>query len=88
MPEIERQRLLEDHLVDALAELGAEQRLASRKSALCSRHRRDKHALQHHVAQHVSEVFDTGAAARWQRGHHRVDDLRAHPGDRRGQDPG
>ena len=26
------------------------------------------------------------AAARGQRGHHRVDDLRADPGDRRGQD--
>ena len=29
MAQVERQRLLEDHLVDALAELGTQQRLAS-----------------------------------------------------------
>ena len=44
VPEIERQRLLEDHLVDALAELRAQQRLAGREPALRRGHRRDQHA--------------------------------------------
>ncbi len=39
--ELERQRLLEDHRVDALAELGAKQRLAERDAALHARERGD-----------------------------------------------
>ena len=44
--EIERQRLLEDHLVDALPELRAQQRLARRQPALRGRERRRRARLR------------------------------------------
>jgi hypothetical protein len=86
MPEIERQRLLENHLVHALAELRAQQRLAGRESALRRGHRGDEYGLEHHVAEHRSEIGGARTAARGQGSHHRIDDLRAHPGDPGGQD--
>ena len=42
MRELERQRLFQDHHVDALAELRAQQRLAQRDAALRARERGDQ----------------------------------------------
>ena len=44
--EVQRQRLLEDHLVDALAELGAQQRLAGVDAALRAAEQPDDDALE------------------------------------------
>ena len=46
MRELERQRLLEDHHVDALAELRAQQRLAHGDAALHARERGDEAAFR------------------------------------------
>ncbi len=45
MGKLQRQRLLEDHRVDALAELRPEQRLAERDAALRAREGCDAEAL-------------------------------------------
>ena len=45
--QLQRQRLLEDHHVHALSELGAQQRLAQRQAALRGRDADDQHAFEH-----------------------------------------
>src|SRR5690348_5003028 len=46
--QLERERLLENHHIDALTELGTQQRLTQRDAALSSRNRSDQHALEDH----------------------------------------
>ena len=45
MRQLQRERLLQDHHVDALAELRPQQRLAQRDAALCAGNRGDKDAF-------------------------------------------
>ena len=54
--QVERQRLLEDHFVDALPELRAQQRLARGKAALRGGEGRDQHAFERDVAEHVDDL--------------------------------
>ena len=65
MRELERQRLLEDHRVDALAELGPEQRLAERDAALGGRERGDACALGGDQQQHVRSEGVAPAGSAW-----------------------
>ena len=53
MTQVERQRLGEDHLVDALPELRAQQRLAGGQPALGCRQRGDQHSFEHDVTEHA-----------------------------------
>ena len=59
--QLERERLLEDHDVDALAELRAQQRLAERQAALCAGQRGHQHALEQHQPQHARGVVPARA---------------------------
>ena len=83
--ELERQRLLEDHRVDALAELGAEQRLAERDAALRARERGDAKSLGPHQQQRMRSEGVAFRRRRLDRRDHGVHDQRADPGDRGGQ---
>ena len=88
MAQVQRERLLEDHHVDALAELRAQQRLAGRESALGGGQARDEHALQRDVSQYQGQVVGRPGAVRRQCGNDRVDDLCADVGDGRRQHAG
>ena len=77
MTQVERERLLEDHLVHALAELGAQQGLAGRKPALHGRKRSHQHAFEHDVTEHGGEIGPARGLVQADRRHDRIDDLRA-----------
>ena len=77
MPQLERQGLLEDHHIHALAELCAQQRLAQRQSALRAGDARHQAAFQQHQSQYAHGVMTGGIARR----DHGVHDLRPDPGD-------
>ena len=79
--EIQGQRLVENHHVDALAELRAQQGLAERDAALGGSQRRDQAALQgDQPEQRRQRRIATGAHELCGR-QYGVDDLRADPGD-------
>ncbi len=81
MRELERQRLLEDHRVDPLAELGAEQRLAERDAALRARERGDEQGFRPDQQQGVRGQRIPGRGVGADRGDHGVHDQGADPGD-------
>ena len=76
MRKVERQGLLENHHVDTLAELRAQQRLAQRQAALHGCQQGHQHAFEQHQPQHGPELVARGMAG----GHHGIDDLRPDPG--------
>jgi hypothetical protein len=86
VPQFERERLLEDHLVHALPELGAQQRLAGGQAPLRTGECRDQQALQRHVAQHRIQVDRARRAVDRDCGDHGIDDQRADIGDGGRQD--
>jgi hypothetical protein len=75
--QVERQRLLQDHHVDTLTELRAQQRLRKRQAALRAGNRGHQHPFQKHQAQYPQRVVIDRAT----RGHDRIDDLRTDPGN-------
>jgi hypothetical protein len=77
MLQLQRQRLLQDHDVDALAQLGAQQRLAQVQAALGRSHDGDQGALQDDELDHPRGVPAAGADGC----HDRVHDHRPDPGD-------
>ena len=77
MLQLERERLLEDHDVDALPELRAQQRLAQRDAAL----RRGDGGHQRAFEQHELDAWRAVAAGAHRR-HDRIHDQRADVGDR------
>ena len=86
--ELERQRLLEDHHVDAVGELGLEQRLAQRDAAVRGRDDDQRECLHEHPAEDWSDVHVAVGGMDARRDDHAVDDSCTDPGDQRGQHAG
>jgi hypothetical protein len=63
--EVERQRLLEDHHVDAVAELGAQQRLDHADAALGGEQHDDEGGLGEDQAEHRAGVAGAGVRDSW-----------------------
>ena len=61
VPQLEREGLLEDHDVDSLPKLGAQQRLAQRQAALSRRDRGDQCAFQNDEFDHARGLGAAGA---------------------------
>jgi hypothetical protein len=79
--QVERERLREDHFVDALSQLRTQQRLASRQAALGSRKSRDEQALERDVTQHIVKIGDAAALMCIHGRNDGVHDQGAHPCD-------
>jgi hypothetical protein len=77
MRELECQCLLENHDVDALAELRAQQCLAQREAALRAGQQRDERALDAYQPQHTRRAMAAQIACC----DHGIDYLSANPGD-------
>ena len=84
--ELERQRLLEDHHVHAMRELGLEQRLAQRDAAVRGRDdHEDRQRLGDHPPRRGMMSMCSAGHVRLAGRDHAVDDARADPGHARGQ---
>ena len=88
MLQLQRQRLLQDHHVDALTELRAQQRLAQRNAALCAGDRSDQQAFVRDEHQRVSGQSRAIDRIGLNRSDDGIDDQRADVCDRRRQRAG
>jgi hypothetical protein len=86
--QVERQCLFQDHDVDALAQLRAQQRLRQRDSPLRHRGGGDQQCFQGDITHHIVEVGGAGAMMQVRGVNHRIDNLRADIGHARRQHAG
>ncbi len=88
MRQIQRQRFFQDHDVDALTQLRAQQRLRERNPALRHGGGGDQQRFEGDIAHHIVEVGRAGALMQIGGVNHGIDDLRADVGDARRQHAG
>jgi hypothetical protein len=88
LSELQGQRLFQDHDIDTLPELRAQQRLRQGNAALCHRRERDQECLESDETQHRVEGRRAGLSMQIGGMDDRIDDLRADKGDARRQHPG
>ena len=81
MDEIESQRFFENHLIDALAKLGAQQRLAEGNATLRRRHRGDQQAFESDQPEYRSQLGRLTRPHKLGGRNDRIDDMRADPGN-------
>ena len=83
--EVERQCLLENHLVDPLSQKRSQELLASAQPLLCGRQHRYQPELHEHPGQRGTLVF---GRTRFSGANHGVDNQLSHPSGRCGDDTG
>jgi len=86
--QIQRQCLFQDHDIDALTQLRAQQRLGERNSSLCHRGGGNQQGFQGDITHYIVEVSRTVAMMQVRGVNYRIDNLRAHISHARRQHAG